>query len=154
MKAPHIKQLLFLSICCLLAACSTTQDPIEAISEKTPPQTTAVTSPKQPSFESFKQMNHEQQWNSFSPERRNYLRENPDVYPAYKSFIEASPELEEIVASTNAAKSNSVRPSVSPGKKKKTNEEWWNSFSEKRKKYMREHADEYPDFKEFIERSE
>ena len=49
----------------------------------------------QVSYDEFKKMSVEEQWKSLAPSRRNYLRQNPDLYPRYKEMIAAEPEIEE-----------------------------------------------------------
>lgn len=49
---------------------------------------------KKASYDEFKKMSVEEQWQSLSPERRNYLRENPDLYPRFKKMIAAEPDKE------------------------------------------------------------
>lgn len=103
-------------------------------------------------YEDFKNMSLEERWRSFSPERRNSLRENPDLYPYYKPFIAAEPNMEPEGTITH---DNNTLPytidSDSPGKPK-TTEEWWNSFSEERKTFMRQNPESYPDFVPFFDK--
>lgn len=99
-------------------------------------------------YEDFRNMTVEERWRSFSPERRNYLRQNPDLYAYYKPFIAAEPNMEPEGTVQHTGIQYSV-DSNSPDQPK-TLEEWWNSFTEERKAYMRQNPQYYPEFAEFL----
>lgn len=99
-------------------------------------------------YEDFKDMTVEERWRSFTPERRNYLRQNPDLYVYYKPFIAAEPNMEQEGTIQYSGVQHKV-DSESPGQPK-TAEEWWNSFSEERKAYMRQNPQYYPEFVPFF----
>ena len=124
--------------------------------EKNEPQVTKSTpasSKVQVDYDSFKNMDVEQRWHALSAERRNYLRLNPDLYPYFKPMIALEPNMEEVAAGDLPINNTAPNPhAFSEEGKQKTPQEWWDSFSESRKKYMIEHANEYPLFKEIIEK--
>ncbi len=101
------------------------------------------------SYAEFSQMSVEEQWQSLSPNRRNYLRENPDLYPRFADLIAAEPAMEQAppIQQMNNPPESSVPQESTPG----TPQEWWDTFSESRKQYMREHIEQYPDFQDIIE---
>ena len=47
------------------------------------------------SYDEYRKMTVEEQWQSLSPARRNYLRQNPDLYPKFKKMVEAEPDMEQ-----------------------------------------------------------
>ena len=99
-------------------------------------------------YEDFKGMTVVERWRSFTPERRNYLRQNPELYAYYKPFIAAEPNIEPEGTIQYSGVQHKV-DSESPGQPK-TAEEWWNSFSEERKAYMRQNPQYYPEFEQFF----
>lgn len=100
-------------------------------------------------YEDFRNMSLEERWRSFTPERRNYLRQNPDLYAYYKPFIDAEPNFEpEGTIQYNTQLLPTINSDVPD--KPKTPEEWWNSFSEDRKEYMRQNPQYYPEFVQFF----
>ncbi|OWY23479.1 hypothetical protein C7N43_15250 [Sphingobacteriales bacterium UPWRP_1] len=102
-------------------------------------------------YEDFKNMSLEERWRSFSPERRNYLRQNPDIYPYYQPFIAAEPNME---PEGTIVHTNQQLPAIDTESPEtpKTPEEWWKTFSEDRKAYMRQHPEYYPDFVPFFDK--
>jgi len=100
-------------------------------------------------YEKWKDMSVEERWHALSPARRNHLRENPDAMPYFKKMIAAFPEMEDVPAQPTSNKNytNLYGNKVTP----KTTEEWWNSFSEQRKKFMRENPELFPDFQPFFD---
>lgn len=145
--------LLFLCALLLTYSCNAAKE-----SDKNESQVTTAkpaSSTVQVDYDSFKNMNAEQRWHALSAERRNYLRLNPDLYPYFKPMIALEPNMEEVAAGDLPINNTAPNPhAFSEEGKQKTPQEWWDSFSESRKKYMKEHAAEYPLFKEIIEKEQ
>ncbi|MGB1205712.1 MAG: hypothetical protein ACPG5B_08710 [Chitinophagales bacterium] len=103
-------------------------------------------------YAEFKKMNVEERWNALSPARRNYFRENPDRSTYFLPMVKAYPDMEEIPNAEppryDSEESKESKKIVVPPK---TPEEWWNEFSEARKKYMRENPELFPEFKHLLE---
>ena len=54
----------------------------------------STSSQKQVSYEEFKKMSIEEKWRSFSPQRRNWIRERIKRYPDYQKMVDAEPDME------------------------------------------------------------
>lgn len=150
--------LLFVCLCGGIAACNVAKDKTDQTTAATQPQTinnevqvAGNTQNKQVDYEDFKNMSLEDRWRSFSPERRNYLRQNPDIYPYYQPFIAAEPNMEPEGSIIHTDMQLPAIDSESP-ETSKTPEQWWNSFSEDRKAFMRQNPQYYPDFVPFFDK--
>lgn len=61
--------------------------------------------------EDFAKLTVREQWSRLSPQRRNYLRENPNIYPQFKPIIAEQPDMEEVPASpTNSPQNTHQKP--------------------------------------------
>ncbi len=102
-------------------------------------------------YDEFKNMSVEERWHSLSPARRNSLRQDPNRYQYFKNMIAAEPDMEEVPLDAPADPPPAVQvPAFSDINIEWTPEQWWNSFDESRKQYIRTHPDEYPQFKPFF----
>ncbi len=146
---------IILFILSILLGCNVTKDTeeLEEVNRLVAPAPDPAT--QRLSYDQIKDLPTEEQWKHLSPKRRNYLRQHPDLYPKFKSLIAANPTMEEVSNppslpnNINQSSTRNADPSYVPPEQR-TPAQWWATFSEKRKAYMREHADEYPDFKEFL----
>ena len=149
-----------MAVCSYFFACNTAKDPMPS----TPNTATVVgkatdnASRTQIDYESyrekFKSMSIEERWTLLSPQRRNYLRENPDQYPYFKEMIAHYPDMEEVSEADQAMHQQGPQEAAfveNMAIKPQTPAEWWVTFSETRKTYMRQNPDLYPDFKTIIE---
>lgn len=154
---PYHTFLMLLLLLSSITACNVAKDKTEQVKqnqEKTGNETIIAAdgkTDKQTDYEDFKNMSLEERWRSFSPERRNYLRQNPDIYPYYKPFITAEPNMEPEGTITHTSQQLPNIDSESP-ETPKTPEEWWKTFSEDRKNYMRQHPEYYPEFVPFFDK--
>jgi len=103
-------------------------------------------------YAEFKKMNLEERWNALSPSRRNYFRTYPDRSTYFLPMVKAYPDMEEIVNLASKSEDNEeTKNHENVEVPLKTPEQWWNEFSEVRKKYMRENPELFPDFKHLLE---
>jgi len=143
-----IHALLLISLFLVLLSCNTKQ--VQENTLTAPPPLEQGKS-KKVSYEDFKNMSVEERWHSFSAARRNWLRENPDKYPYFKPLIAQYPDMEEEAPRAEPINYEHLNPSqVAQSATPKTLEEWWNSFSEKRKTYMRANPEKYPEFQPYF----
>lgn len=142
-------------LCCgCLVACNATHDTSQKPAPEPRAAAAAPAAAVQVDYESFAAMNAEERWNALSPERRNYLRLNPDLYPYFKPLIAAYPNMEEVAAANMPSNNTSPPPNAFMDEgKHKTPAEWWASFSESRRQYMIQNPQYYPQFKEFIDKA-
>ena len=158
MKPPILTLLCLLGVC--WSACNTTKDQVPTtphtatVVGKTSEQSSRTQIDYESYREKFQAMSVEERWNILSPQRRNYLRENPDQYPYFKSMIARYPDMEEVSEAAQPIHQQGPQETAfmeSMALKPQTHAEWWATFSETRKTYMRQHPDQYPDFKAIIE---
>lgn len=102
----------------------------------------------QVTLDEFRKMTVEQRWQTASPSRRNYIRENLDKYPDYAKIVAQEPnkEYEPPVPQVR----DLTQTSNTPPPEQRTPAEWWATFSEERKTYMKQHPEFYPEFSEFL----
>lgn len=115
------------------------------------PSTSNPDKQKQASYEEFSKMTPEQRWRDATPARRNYLRQNPDLYPYLKPYVLAEPDMEE-VPSTPVV---NHKPTITKSQTDYVNytpAQWWDSFSPERKQHIREHPEWFPEFKDFLDK--
>jgi hypothetical protein len=140
--------LLLLSLFLVLLSCNTKQVQENALATPTPNEEGKA---KKVSYEEFKNMSVEERWHSFSAARRNWLRENPNKYPYFKPMIAQYPDMEEEAPRAEPINYESLDPNkVAESTNPTTLEDWWNSFSEKRKAYMRANPEKYPEFQPYF----
>lgn len=148
----HCYRLLVITTLLSAAACNTIRDNnLDRTTLQSSQQPAATPGAQQSNYDNFKTMSVEERWHSLSPARRNSLRQDPNRYPYFKNMIAAEPDMEEVPPNTPADPPPAIQaPAFSEAGYERTPEEWWNSFDESRKKYIREHPEEYPQFKPFL----
>lgn len=152
----HLDVLFLFLLLCSITACNVAKDKTDTTNNTQTAtgnelKVAGTQSGKQVDYEDFKNMSLEERWRSFSPERRNYLRQNPDLYPYYKPFITAEPNMEPESTITHTSQQLPNIDTETP-ETPKTPEEWWKTFSEDRKTYMRQHPEYYPEFVPFFDK--
>jgi hypothetical protein len=146
-NALSISYATFVALLLLLSACNSARESKEQVGTVTANNQTH----KEPSYEEFKNMTPEERWRTASPARRNYLRQNPDLYPYLKPYILAEPDMETV---TPAPITNN-QATITHGQSDYINytpAQWWDSFSPERKQHMREHPEWFPEFKDFLDK--
>ncbi len=141
---------------CFLLACNVTKDTELEEALQATPSTEQSTPNQMLSYDQIKNLSTEEQWKHLSPKRRNYLRENPDLYPKFKEMIAANPTMEEVQQTprvpnnTNQQTTNAKESPLAIPSSERTPEQWWAIFSERRKAYMRKHPEKYPEYEKFL----
>lgn len=151
MKPLFTCHIVLLGCCiCLSSACNSSREAKEqALTTVAQP---TVATPQAPTYEEFRKMTAEERWRTASPARRNYLRQNPNLYPYMTAIILADPEMEEEPPPSPPNPNQAPAFSQQPNILEYTPEQWWNSFSTERKKHIREHPELFPEFKDFLNR--
>lgn len=102
------------------------------------------------SYEDYQHLSVEEQWRSFTPNRRNFLRENPTKYPRFKRMIMAEPNMEQQYAQPTPPAGYEETPLLSTNPPTLSPAEKWAKFSLKRKQYIKNNIEKYPEYKPFI----
>lgn len=102
------------------------------------------------SSKNFDDMTVEEKWRSLTPARRNSLRQNPNLYPYFQTMIAAEPDLEEEGPREQEHLQGWDDKIYTDPPQNVDYEALWNSFSEERKQYMRQHPANYPNFQPYF----
>lgn len=142
------KYFTYLLLLCSMGSCKLQQNSIETDNNSKPIAVAQPTAKTSLTPEEFRNLSPEEQWLALAPWRRNMIRKNPTAYKKYAQIAAKSPNLEpepEIEYINDLYK----QPLPAPPPKK-TLAQWWESFSEERKNFMKQNPNSYPEFKPFF----
>ena len=105
----------------------------------------------QPTYEEFQKMTPEERWHSLSPARRNYLRQNPNVYPYLKPYIDADPDLEPEPANPTPVQNQAPAfQGQSADFLNYSPDQWWGQLPPEWKQFIREHPELFPEYQHLV----